>query len=291
MTTEIRFYYSEATRVNQPKQDNQYSMSCCSIERKELYNTNIIKFISENVSTVIERCFNEVLSIELEPIFMKNLENYDHHHGYRLIIDTEFSDDKIKRFWNILILFFHQVLVIRSPENYIPASIINIDFNKNDKEVIEKYIPVIFNKKLGKPLSHPVKIELVGHNEILEVVNKWGENQDASQPVKDGKITFKGRFNKILFNNTFIITTSEFGDIKIINEEYQNYEILDLAKKYNGDIHTHRKNKNLIKVTVEKWYNPLNNKSEYIYLSAEIISVNSDKDRKTLQLNLESDFD
>lgn len=276
MTIEFRFYYSEATRVNQPKSANQDSMSCCSIERKELYNTSIIKFVSENVSTVIVKCFNQELSVELEPMFMKNLNNYDQHHGFKVLIDIESSDNIKKRIWNILVLFFHEVLVIRFPEKYIPLNIINIDFNKSDGKVINSYLPEIFNKKLGKKLPHPIKIELVGHDEILEVVNKWGENQDPSQPEWDGIITFEGKFKTISFNHTFTIATSDSGDIKIHNEAYQDNEVLKLALEYNGGIQSYTKNNNnLIKFSVNRWFNPLDNKSEYKYKSAEIIANDS----------------
>lgn len=276
MTIEIRFYYSEATRVNQPKQTNEDSMSCCSIERSELFNTNIIKFIVKEISTIIEQCLNEICSIEIEPIFMKNLKNYDHHHGYRLVIDIESSVNKVNRIWHIVILFFNQVLDILSPANYIPASIINIDFNKGDQEVIKKYIPNIFNKKLGQPLTHPIKVKLVGNDEILEVAKRWGENQEPCQPEWAEIITFEGRFKRISFNHTFIITISGFGDIEIHNEEYRDNEILDLAKEYNGDIYTQTNINNTIKVTVNKLFNELDNKSEYRYKSAEIIPEPND---------------
>ena len=78
----------------------------------------------------------------------------------------------------------------------------------------------------------------------------------------------------------------ELGIIKVNHMEYQDNDIFSLAIEYN-DRNIQSKN-TFLKVIIKKWFNKLENISQYEYVSAEVIidDVANNNDNNTLPLNL-----
>ena len=288
MTYKILLYYSEAIRINRHKKNEHDKYTFCTFVHYELFDIKIIQFISEKLSDIISGCFDKV-TFDSEPIKAKNEENYDHHIGVTLVIETKTPDEISERLWGILIMLFNEVLEIKQPEKYTPLYINSLDIHNHYKEVILDYIPNIFNKKpIGTKLINPIKIELVEHNEILEVIGPWGTNQPPIQPIWEGEVTLKGKLKTLSFNQSISISSKESRNIKVYYKNDEYFEILNLAIEYQKKVFSDTKDQNtIIEITANKWFNPLDRKSEYRYIKAEVVTIYpcKDEDNNTLQLD------